>query len=602
MTDCKPIAATLLAALLLPVAATAGEKKDAEGEAFFTQKVLPILEDRCMVCHAHEYEAAEGGLVLDSRAGWAVGGSSGPAVTPGKPAASLLYLAVSGGSKGLQMPPDDPLPAEEITVLKAWIEAGAADPRSGGKAGTTGIDIDAGREWWAFQPLPPSEPEALADWGEGAAADPFVEAKLQDAGLVPAGPAEPAALLRRLSYDLTGLPPDATLPDLSPADIATEAGYAAAVDRLLASPHFGERWGRHWLDLARYADSNGSSFNPPYRQAWRYRNWVVRAVNDDLPVDRFLAMQLAGDLLPWDEPAERDDNLIATGYWLLGSKVLGTFDKEQMTLDVADEQLDVFSKSMLGLTVACARCHDHKFDPVPQADYYALAGILTSTATLNGRLGGPKEDESDWSRRGLGPDGDAALEEFLDEHRHRWVKATQKVFFGTRQLAELEDSLADAGADEREALEKRLAKKRAEVDQWAATLEELEAVKPPHAMAVRDAAEPADEALRIRGVPASRGAVVPRGFLQVASSPDTARPALPDGVSGRRELAAWVTSEENPLTARVFVNRVWQRLMRRGLVRSVDNFGVMGETPSHPELLDVLARRFVDSGWRLKRL
>ena len=392
-------------------------------------------------------------------------------------------------------------------------------------------------------------------------------------------PADRDVLIRRLTYDLTGLPPN-------PFSFG-DASYEQIVDHLFASRHFGEKWGRHELDVTRYADSNGSSFNPPCPQAWQYRNWVIESFNADLPIDRFLQMQIAGDLLPYKTQQQRDDNLIATGYLLLGSKVLGTFDKQQLTLDVIDEQLDTIGKSLLGMTLGCARCHDHKFDPIPQRDYYALAGILSSKVTLDDRLGGPKEDELDWSRRGLGERGAELLREFLSEHRYAWIKATSKRFQAATKVDEIQSS-------DKSQHSKELAAARDELAKADAALAKFRMKLPPYAMAVRDQAEPGDVALRIRGVAASHGDVVPRGFLQVASF--DGQPEVDPSTSGRLEFAQWVTSDRNPLTARVFVNRVWKHLFREGLVRSVDNFGTTGERPTHPQLLDELITRSIAGG------
>jgi hypothetical protein len=281
-------------------------------------------------------------------------------------------------------------------------------------------------------------------------------------------------------------------------------------------------------------------------------------------------------------------------------------------MDVVDEQVDTIGKSMLGLTLGCARCHDHKFDPVSQRDYYALAGILTSTVTLHDRLGGPKEDESDWSRRGLGAGGEERLRAFLGEHRYAWQRAGNKVYGGKKKIAELEAKLKQASAEiatsgdkaDPEAMQQRnklaaeLQTARDEQEKWTKQLAELEAKLPPYAEAVAEAAEPRDTELRIRGVPSSKGEVVPRGFLEVASWPG--QPRVNAQQSGRLELARWVGSEQNPLTARVYANRVWQHLFGEGLVRSVDNFGPRGDAPTHPELLEFLAQRFIAGGWRLK--
>jgi hypothetical protein len=595
--------ALLLISLLFVTEVRAAEPS-AEDVKFFESKVRPLLVSRCLECHSAA--KAKGGLSLDSRGGWQRGGDSGAAIEMGRPDESLLIRAVEYRDDDYKMPPTGKLVAAEIAILREWVRRGAPDPRTTDSpvSRPAGIDLAAGRKHWAFQPLKsPVVPQPTRINWATRPSDRFLLASLEAKQLQPALDAEPRRLLRRLSYDLTGLPPTAEEIErfAAAAQLDLQAAVEAAADRLLAKPQFGEKWGRHWLDLARYADSNGSSFNPPFPQAWRYRNWVIAAHNHDLPVDRFLAMQIAGDLLPYHTQAERDDNLIATGFLMLGSKVLGEFDKEQLTLDVVDEQIDVIGKAILGLTLGCARCHDHKFDPIPQRDYYALAGIFSSTVTLDDRLGGAKEDESDWSRRGLGPGNDAALQQFLAEHRYEWVKSGQKKYDLAKKIATLEagprDNSATPAYPERES---ELRKLRDDLARYSARHAELESLMPPYAEAVRESVSPRDEALRIRGVPSARGDVVPRGFLQVAAY--AGQPIVPDDESGRRELAAWITSPNNPLTTRVYVNHVWQRLFGEGIVRSVDNFGPRGEVPTHPELLDWLARQFIDGGWQLKPL
>ncbi|MEZ6089256.1 MAG: PSD1 and planctomycete cytochrome C domain-containing protein [Pirellulaceae bacterium] len=607
----------------------------ADDAAFFRDYVEPLLRTRCYECHSHDSGEASGGLVLDSKPGWTVGGDSGTAIVPGEIDKSLLWRVVNHQQAGLEMPPDGKLPESERLLIKKWIETGAFDPRENGAvAERTAIDIEVGRRWWSFQPIksPWIDGDKLASIAkttrertESSASpetgmltrtiDQLIAERLRDSELVAAPEAQRATLLRRVAYDLTGLPPTSSMvADTTPL---TEEAYASYVDELLDSKAFGEKWGRHWLDVARYADSNGSSFNVPFHNAWRYRNWVIEAFNRNMPMDAFIRKQVAGDLMPAETDLQRDENYIATGYLMLGSKVLGTFDKEQLTLDVIDEQLDTIGKSLLGMTLGCARCHDHKFDPIPQADYYALAGILGSTSTLVDRIGGPKDDESDWERRGLGPDGDARLIAFLNDHRYDWVRAVRKRFEAKKKLDEVEAALEVQRRDDNEqfpstiggetSLEadasenaKRLAEAQATFDEADQKLVELLARMPSHAMAARDAGNITDFAIRIRGVASSKGHVVPRGFLQVVSVADQLR--LPANQSGRLELANWITSPENPLTPRVFVNRVWKHLFREGLVRSVDNFGSTGEQPTHPELLDAVAHWFLLSGWDVKRL
>ena len=575
-------------ALLGPAAAADGPKPTPEGEAFFESRVRPVLVKHCLGCHSAEAGKTKGGLALDSRAGWLTGGDSGPAIVPGQADKSPLILAVRYADEATRMPPKGKLAAEEIAVLEKWVAMGAPDPRTGGVATKpTGIDLEKGRQFWSFRPVANPKPPAVRDvkWPAGEV-DRFLLAAMEEKGVRPAAEADPRTLLRRLSYDLTGLPPSeedstAFAKDPSPSSLA------AHVDRLLASLQFGEKWGRHWLDVARYADSNGSSFNPPFREAWKYRNWVIAAVNADMPYDRFVARQIAGDLMPAASQRDRDANIVATGYVMFGSKVLGQFDKPTLLLDVADEQIDAIGKGFLGLTLGCARCHDHKFDPIPTADYYALAGIFRSTVTLTGRLDEPKADENDWSRRGLGPDGDAKLAAFTEEDRWAWVTAGRKVYAANRKLTQSGSPIEMAFA-------------LRDIAEWGGKLGALEARLPPLALAPRDVDRPADERIRIRGVATSLGDSVPRGFLRVAAYPG--QPAVNPKQSGRLELAEWIASPKHPLTARVQVNRVWSHLFGTGIVRTADNFGTRGELPSHPELLDFLASKFVSGGWKLKPL
>ncbi|MCB1089933.1 MAG: PSD1 domain-containing protein [Verrucomicrobiae bacterium] len=596
-----------LGALCCPVTSSAVDA--AEDEAFFEKEIRPILIERCYECHSSESGKTKGGLALDTREGWSRGGDSGPAIVPGKPDESLLVEAIRYENADVEMPPKGKLRENEIALLTQWVGRGAPDPRteSATKArGNRVIDIETGRRFWSFRPVRTIAPPEVrqGDWPRGDS-DRFLLAALEAEGLSPSPDAEPDRLLRRVTFDLTGLPP-------APDDTeefteavrrhGVDAALASIVDRLLDSRPFAEKWARHWLDLARYADTNGSSFNPPYRAAWRYRNWVIDATEADLPYDEFVIRQIAGDLLPEKDQATRDANLIATGYLTLGSKVLGLFDKEQLTLDVVDEQIDTIGKGMLGMTLGCVRCHDHKFDPIPQADYYALAGIFTSTETLHDRIGSKLDDESDWVRRGLGEGGDERLRAFLDENRYAWEKAGQKRYGAMKKIADLEAKLTDGDSgDERSKMEADLAKARADFADYDAKLRDFEARMPTFAMGVRDMDRPADTRIRIRGVPSSPGDTVPRGFLQVASFPN--QPKVDSSQSGRLELARWIASPSHPLTARVRVNRVWRHLFGQGLVRTADNFGATGEIPSHPELLDWLADRFVNTHqWRLKPL
>jgi len=577
---------------------------------FFEKQVRPLLVSRCYECHSATSKILRGKLRLDSRTGWMAGGENGPVVVPGDPGQSRLIEAIRYES--LQMPPQGKLPSAEIAVLEKWIAMGAPDPRVEPiRLATTGIDLETGRQFWSFQPIqqPVVPPVQDADWPRNAI-DHFILAKLEAAELEPVGDANRATLLRRLFFDLIGLPPTPDEVRAFAADRRPDA-VERVVDDLLSRPQFGERWGRHWLDVARYADSNGLDENFTFYDAWRYRNYVIAAFNSDKPFDRLITEQVAGDLLPYANSDERDENLTATGYLVLGPKVIGATDKQQLLVDAIDEQIDSLTKSLLGLTVGCARCHDHKFDPIPQTDYYALAGIFASTETVRGKLL-DRDDLSGWNLHPLGADGERRYAAYL-EHEQAVKGLTKK----QRELQKRRQELGGGrgrrgGANEGNAGEAQVAidpDKQAQIQQIDAELtqikEDLEGrqknapAPPPLAMSVNDQAEVGPTQIRIRGVAHHVGESVPRGFLSVVPAQ---QPTIPENASGRVELARWLTAADNPLPARVAVNRVWHYLFGQGLVRSVDDFGTQGEAPSHPELLDHLAARFRGQGWSVKEL
>jgi hypothetical protein len=374
-------------------APAAGRTEEAAEDelAFFEKEVRPLLSERCYECHSAAKSRPKGGLRLDTRAGWTRGGDSGPALVPGDTEASRLVRAVRYTDAELEMPPDGKLPASAIAVLEEWVRRGAPAPRTEPDPRTEtepGSAVPAqASEHWSFRPMTEPEPPAVRDaaWPRNEI-DRFVLARLEAEGLAPAPEADRRTLLRRATYDLLGLPPTRAELERFEHDPAPDA-WEREIERLLASPHYGERWGRMWLDLARYADSNGLDENLALANAWRYRDWVVRAFNADLSYDRFVTLQLAGDLLPEPVPGEGAaaalrDQLTATGFLVLGPKMLAEQDKVKLELDVVDEQLDVAGQAFLGLTLGCARCHDHKFDPITQRDYTALAGIFKSTSTM----------------------------------------------------------------------------------------------------------------------------------------------------------------------------------------------------------------------------
>jgi len=570
---------------------------------FFEKKIRPLLADNCYSCHSADTNS-KGGLRVDDRNGLVYGGENGAAILPGNAAESLLIRAVSYTNDDLKMPPNKQLSAEQVADLTRWINEGAAWPRvelpEG--LGESNPTYDALRkQHWAWQPLRVANLPEVRDrlWARSDI-DTFILAKLEAESLQPVGDADRLTLIRRLTFDLTGLPPTAEetarfLGDTSPEALST------LVDRLLASPAFGERWGRHWLDVARYGESTGSSRNLPLPHAWRFRDYVIDAVNHDKPYDQFIREQIAGDLLPATSQDQRDEQLVATGFLALGVKDVNQRFKVRFVMDNIDEQIDTVSRAVLALTASCARCHDHKFDPIPTADYYALAGIFQSTdlcAGLRNKMGGGGLDYYD----------SQLLLQLGGVDTAHAADSAQKAEEIRKQLAEARAEFeALRGKPEGNEPSPDGRPKRAVARQKVTRLQnELIALTDPAAQGarvafgVRDAKTILDTEIRVRGEAEKLGPVVKRGFLSVV--PGGQAVSLPANQSGRLELARWLTSPQNPLTSRVMVNRIWHHLFGRGLVSSVDNFGITGDVPSHPELLDHLATQFVRDGWSVKRI
>jgi len=733
----------------------------AAGLAFFESRIRPVLVEHCQECHAAAAAGTagrppRGGLRLDSRAGVLAGGDSGSVIDFERPDRSLLVQALR--YDGFEMPPSGRLPDRVADDFVAWIRLGAPDPRvlppegtgdhaARGPAQPT-IDVEAGRSFWAFRPLASSTPPEVRD-GDWPLTDTdrFILAGLEARGLAPVADAERSAWLRRVTFDLVGLPPT---PEELAAFAADEspAAHVRVVDRLLAAGEFGERWGRHWLDVARFAESSGGGRSMVFPEAWRYRDWVIDAFNVDLPYDRFVVAQIAGDLLPAESTDEAAANLVATGYLVLGATNYEEQDKKALEMDVVDEQLDTIGRGLLGMTLGCARCHDHKFDPVPTSDYYAMAGIFRSTSLLvhdnvsrwkerplpldpataaavaaheadlaaaKARLAAAKSALAGIDPSGAGPavvaagdlpgivlddgqarrvgewvasqytkryigagylhDGNAgkgaktltfqpeftaaglhevrlaytandnratnvpvslltldgeidlvvnmrrpppidgrfvSLGTFRFDGSNQWFVMVSNegtdgyVIVDAVQFLPVAEVPATASTDPAVATDAArtdaVAAARADVARLEREVKDVAARAPrvPRAMAVEDVDSPIDQPLLVRGNVHTPGRVVPRGVLRVATL--GAAPAMPADSSGRLELARWITAAEHPLTARVWVNRVWTKLFGAGLVRTVDNFGSTGETPSHPELLDFLARRFMEDGWSTKAL
>jgi len=560
---------------------------------FFEKKIRPVLVEHCYKCHSAGSDKSEGGLLLDTREGIRAGGESGPAVVPKEPRESLLLEAIRYES--YEMPPDGMLPEHVVADFERWIKIGAPDPRDGRAKPEVKQAAVPAEDLWSLEPLTAAPLPAVQDdaWPLDDL-DRFVLAPMESEGLHPVADAERATLLRRVYFDLIGLPPTPAEIDAFVADASPNA-FETVVDRLLASPRFGERWGRHWLDVARYGESSGYQRNFLYPHAWRYRDWVVRAMNADMPYDRFIQEQIAGDLLPADTPEQAIEQTIATGFLAVGPKNHIGGKSGQFEMDLADDQINATTTAVLGLTVACARCHDHKFDPVPTKDYYALAGIFLSTETLYGTNpgsgGGNNSHPADLFA--IEPDGEKLLAARKD-HAGKLAKLERSLDKARDHVRDLQDERANT--DELKPAEEEVSKLRAALQR----LIDAEPPAPKLAMAVREAKKPVEAAVLVRGEIRNKGDVVPRGFLSALDTFDP--PTIDEGESGRLELAEWLTSHDNPLTARVMVNRVWHHLFGRGIVGTVDNFGITGARPTHPKLLDHLAARFMDEGWSVKRL
>ena len=550
-----------------PLVSAADATPPAEFE-FFEKHVRPLLAKRCFGCHGGT--KAEGGLSLATMGGWQQGGDSGPAIVPGRPDESLLIEAIN--HRSLQMPPEDEggqMPADEIDILTRWVAMGAPDPRSGDDA-IGGMTGDEARAWWAFQPLPAGPPLTSRD------IDALLEREWAARSLVPAPPADRQTLIRRAAYDLTGLPPT---PEQTREFLADEspAAFAHLIDQQLESPQYGVRWGRHWLDVVRYADTAGENTDRPLPQAWRYRNWVFEAFQHDMPFDRFAALQIAGDLLTREQPAtQHAEGIVATGYLAIARRFGHDIDADIHLMH--EDAIDNLGKGFLGLTVACARCHDHKYDPINADDYYALYGILASS-----RFAFPG-CEPQGQPRDLVPlipqsEIDAAMEAWRQRH------ADDR----DGQVALAENVTPVSSAD---------ASQATQASQQEAGPEQ--AVVPPPAIPVAYAVvdREAAKAARIhdRGDPEKLGDEVPRRWLTAFGGD----PVTTNSESGRRELAGWITG--HPLFARVIVNRIWAWHFGRGLVASANDFGTRGEPPTHPELLDRLAAEFVRGGHSIKAM
>ncbi len=712
--------------------------QDPAQQEFFEKKIRPILAAKCQKCHSADAQIA--GLDLSSAEGFLRGGESGALINKDQPEESRL-LKVINYEANPKMPPTGKLKDDEIEAITAWVKMGAPWPaaavatavKAWPKNSSVRPFTEDEKKFWAFQPLKDVAPPSVKNsaWVK-APIDNFVLAKLEEKGLKPALPADKLTLLRRATFDLLGLPPTQNEMKAFLADNSPEA-FKKVVERLLASPRYGEKWGRHWLDVARYADSTGNDEDHRYPHAWKYRDYVIKAFNDDMPYDQFAREQIAGDLLPSPDGGEVNRRgIIATGFLALGAKAIAQQDKQKMLYDVFDEQVDVTSKAFLGLTMACARCHNHKFDPILTKDYYALTGIFASTKSFSNAdshvsvpLEKPLVPKAEFEkylaqkkalaekekrvRLAMEDITDAVKEPLVKQYAPRlaeFMVAARKVY---QNNAKLEDSAAqaklpadllkkwveylqpgekvrgylnewnEAKAEQFSAVargyqtrfQKRFASWEASVAKWRPEYEqalaenkslpekpkleagedrffddvyfgggpfsvsartkknapadapkdktifteeqiarmealqkEADAIKkaaPPEpelACAIEDGT-PTQQTVFIRGDYNSHGEQAPPSFPAILANYDT-KPKFTG--SGRLQFAEWLTRPEHPLTSRVMTNRLWQWHFGEGLVRTPDNFGKMGEKPSHPELLDFLAQQFVKKGYSIKAM
>ncbi|MBM3851781.1 MAG: DUF1553 domain-containing protein [Verrucomicrobia bacterium] len=572
---------------------------------FFESRIRPLLVDQCYKCHSKQADRVRGGLLLDSREGVLQGGNTGPAIVAGKPDESLLIQAVRYQDEELQMPPKGgKLSDRQIADLAEWVRRGAPDPRTLATGGSTTAKRGVGRNHWAFQPVQKPAVPTVQDssWVKNSI-DNFVLARLESAGLAPNPPADKTTLIRRVYFDLIGLPPHPADVQAFVRDDAPDS-LVRIVDRLLNSQQYGEHWARYWLDVARYADTKG---DPPrqddnrYPHAWTYRDWVIDAFNADLPYNQFIIAQLAGDRLQaaierqaktkkTPEPATRS-MLPALGFLTLGNQFNGRRD------DIIGDQIDVTTKAFLGLTVACARCHDHKFDPIPTKDYYSLYGVFANSVqpavlpTLQSQVP-PTADFLDYLEQSAALDKRAAALKEQQEELRRAVRAAGGKGKG-------KEKGAAARLDPK--LRQQLQRTEREFHRDVADLEIKHPGAPARANALQDVPRSRDYPVLIRGEVANRGDIVPRRFLDILSPDPRKRSEWHEG-SGRWQLALAIADAKNPLTARVLVNRIWQQHWGAGFVETPDDLGNMSSTPTHPELLDWLAATFVENNWSLKAL
>lgn len=607
---------------------TTSPAKQSEQERFFENSVRPLLVQKCLDCHSGD-DSDESSLAIASRENLLKGANFGPSILPGRSQDSVLIRAVKWTHKELRMPPDedDRLSREEISTLTKWIDDGAVWPKTmlANRLPATeltkplkGKTVET--DHWSFTPrnvvLPPNVDDAR--WAENEI-DRFLQNERRKRQLTAVREADRRTLIRRLTFDLIGLPPGPTeIKEFVADPRSNDDAWESLVDRLLASPHYGERWGRHWLDVARYADTQGDVGDIPIPDAWRYRNWVIDSLNVNMPFDTFLQAQIAGDVLAKKTAATSEEvrNLVvATGFISLSQR-FGNSKKDQLHLTI-ENTIDTLGRGVLGLTLRCSRCHDHPFDPVLQTDYYGLYGIFNST-TYPWMGMSVEKSPSALAPATVAPNAKQLVEEFwkritryeyqINNHFRPWLKPTLDEFKKVNRDWQKATTAGDTANDLTKQRDELLSRHSGRFRElmlhglaWLKKEKERLANNPPVEMVFGvGEGQPCDANVQRRGEPTRKGPVTPRRFLQVIDGPDA--PRIPNG-SGRIELARWLTRADHPLVPRVIVNRIWQRHFGQGLVATSDNFGIRGEQPTHPELLDWLTEQFVTrDGWSLKAL
>ncbi len=591
---------SLLPVLLLgPLTLQARQQSTPEDVEFFEKNIRPVLVGRCYSCHSATAEKLKGGFRLDTRDGLRKGGDTGPAIVPGDPDKSLLIRAILRGEDAEKMPPKDSerLSREQVRDFQAWVKMGAPDPRTAAAAPAAAkppINFAEARKRWPFNAVVEPALPAVADaaWVRSPI-DRFILAKLEEKRVRPAPDADPRTLLRRVTFDLTGLPPTPEEIDAFLADSSPDA-FSKVVERLLASNAYGERWGRHWLDVVRYSDGAGDNSDYPIPQMYKYRNWVIAAFNEDKPYDRFIREQLAGDLLPFKSDDERRSNLVATGY-LANARRFGSVTDDYPWHLTIEDTIDNLGRTFLGVTASCTRCHDHKFDPLTNEDYYALYGIFDST-----RYPFPGIELQHYASDLVYLAPDEQVEKAMSDRRAKMaaldestkpIEARRKIADGAAKGTDDESVRAKQYADELGKEIDAVKKERTKVQQTPLPFESI--------YAVADAPVTGNARVQIKGDPTRLGREIPRRFFELLGGQELS-PEFKG--SGRHQLAEWISDPANPLTARVMANRIWHHHFGKGIVQTPSDFGKQGRAPTHPELLDWLARRFVETGWSNKAM